>query len=81
MGNTILMKQTATLGKQSRAVEISLCDVNLHLKLHAKTLVSEKWKPRNTWVAQLVKHLFSAQVMISGFWDLALHQARVLSLK
>ena len=30
---------------------------------------------RGTWVAQEVKHLPSAQVMISGSWDGALHQA------
>ena len=30
---------------------------------------------QSTWVAQLVKHLLSAQVMISGSWDLGLCQA------
>ena len=30
---------------------------------------------RGTWVAQSVKHLSSAQVMISGSWDWVLHQA------
>ena len=30
---------------------------------------------QGAWVAQSVNHLTLAQVMISGSWDLALHQA------
>lgn len=38
MDNKILMKQLMTVG-------ISLCNSSLPLKLHAKTSVSEEWKP------------------------------------
>ena len=33
---------------------------------------------RGAWVAQMVKHLPSAQVMIPGSWDRALHRASCL---
>ena len=38
--------------------------------------IGQKW---GTCVAQPVKHLPSAQVMIPGSWDLVLHQASLLS--
>ena len=58
-----------------------LCFRNLGSALHThpppssdtSSLYQERWW--DTWVAQSVKHLPSAQVMISGSWDGALGQA------
>ena len=53
---------------QEKVAAVGLREVN--------KIVSEKnGFRRDTWVAQSVKHLPSAQVMISGSWDGALHQA------
>ena len=44
-----------------------------------KDSFSKKADFGGTWLAQLVKHLPSAQVMIPGFWDRVLHQAPCLA--
>ena len=36
---------------------------------------TEKFEARGPWVAQLMKHLLSAQVMIRGSWDRVPHRA------
>ena len=46
----------------------------LNIEIALKNLL--KIMVRGTWVAQLVKHMPSAQVMISGSWDQALHWAQ-----
>ena len=54
---------------------ISKCPPRLFLKSekdqHCMLDVEYKKNSRDIWVAQLVTHLFSAQVMIPGSWDRA----------
>ena len=50
-----------------------------NINIYSKNVEVTKIRRRGAWVAQLVKCLPSAQVMISGSWDRALLSGSLLS--
>ena len=50
-------------------------------KIHRSICANLKGCPRDAWVAQSIKHLPLAQIMIPGSWDGVPHQDSLLSVE